>query len=262
MHNNYYSDPLPPDHTACKVDVDGRTIRAHRLAGVSPTVVFCGGFRSDMSGTKAMMLDAWCRERGQAYLRYDYSGHGVSDGEFEAGTIGQWLQDTLAVIDDLTHGPLVLVGSSMGGWIMLLAALARRERIAALVGIASAADFTEDLLWGGLSPVQQETLVRDGRIELPSDYSDAPHVITRTLVEEGRHHLLLDETIAVSCPVRLLHSLDDPDVPWETSLRIMQRIGHPDVRLTLMKDAGHRMSRSRDLQQILAVVGGLLNGGD
>ena len=247
------------EDTVHRVDAGGRVLRADMLPGASPTVVFCCGFRSDRSGTKAMTLDAWCGQRGQGYLRYDYSGHGESDGAFEDGTIGQWLADTLAVIDNLTTGPLLLVGSSMGGWIMLLTALARPHRICGLVGIASATDFTQDLLWNDLSDIQRNALERDGRIELPSDYSDDPHVITRELISEGRNHLLLDKPIALHCPVRLLHSLDDPDVPWETSLRTMQRIDNDNVRLILFKDAGHRMSRPEDLHQILLAVGNLLD---
>ena len=244
--------------TACQVSVGHRIVRANRLKGKTPTVVFCGGFRSDMAGTKAMMLDDWCRERGQGYLRFDYSGHGESDGAFEEGTIGQWLDDTLEVIDRLTVGPLLLVGSSMGGWIMLLAALARPDRVAGLVGIASAPDFTEELLWNNLTSEQQDALEKDGRIELPSDYSDDPHVITRGLITEGRNHLLLANRIRLNCPVRLLHSLDDSDVPWKISLRAMRQIDHNDVRLSLLKDAGHRISRPQDLQQILDTVEGLL----
>ncbi len=247
-----------PASSQCQVNIDGRIIRAHRLQGASPTVVFCGGFRSDMSGTKAMTLDAWCRKRGQSYLRFDYSGHGESDGEFTKATIGQWLADTLAAIDELTSGPLVLVGSSMGGWISLLATLARPERVAGLAGIASAPDFTEDLLWDGLSANQQSILKREGRISLPSAYDEEPSIITRDLIEEGRDHLLLHGAIPIQCPVRLLHSLDDPDVPWETSLRLMQKIAHDDVRLTLLKDAGHRISRPEDLELILGTLGRLL----
>ena len=250
---------MSPSNSAHRVELDGRTLRAHRVAGKSPTVVFCGGFRSDMSGTKAMMLDAWCRNRSQGYLRFDYSGHGVSDGSFEEGTIGQWVKDTLAVIDELTDGPLLLVGSSMGGWIMLLAALSRPGRIAGLVGIASAPDFTEELLWEGLSTPQRNRLLQNGRIELPSDYADDPNTITLGLIEEGRGHLLLRDRIPVQCPVRLLHSLDDRDVPWEHSLRMMQRIDHDDVRLTLLKDAGHRMSRPEDLRQIALALQQLLD---
>ena len=249
---------MNPQESACQVAVGHRIVRANRLKGRSPTVVFCSGFRSDMAGTKAMMLDAWCRERDQGFLRFDYSGHGESDGTFEEGTIGRWLDDTLEVIDRLTVGPLLLVGSSMGGWITLLAALARPDRVAGLVGIASAPDFTEELLWRNLTREQQDTLEKDGRIELPSDYTDDPHVITQGLVTEGRNHLLLPNPIQLQCPVRLLHSLDDPDVPWEISLRAMQQIDHSDVRLSLLKDAGHRISRPQDLQQILVTVEGLL----
>ena len=234
-------------------------IHANVVDGGKPTVVFCGGFKSDMAGTKALALDTWCRERGQGFVRFDYSGHGESGGSFEDGTIGQWLADTLSVIDGLTEGPVILVGSSMGGWIMLLAALARPVRVTGLVGIASAPDFTDDLLWGDLSPAEQAGLMDSGRIELPSEYGDEPYVITRRLVEEGRRHLLLDDVIQIHCPVRLLQSLDDPDVPWETSLRLMRQLSHDDVRLTLLKDAGHRVSRPEDLALILDTLGDLLD---
>ncbi len=242
----------------CETRSGRYTIRAHRIEGSSPTVVFCGGFRSDMTGTKATALDAWCRDRGQGFVRFDYTGHGESDGEFEAATIGQWLQDTLAVIDDLTAEPLVLVGSSMGGWIMLLAAQQRPERIAGLVGIASAPDFTERLLWAGLDEGQQKALTETGRLSLRSDYLDNPTIVTTTLISEGRQHLLLNGPLDIPCPIRLLHSLDDPDVPWQLSLEIQQRVTHGDVQLTLLKDAGHRMSRSEDIALILDTTGQLL----
>ena len=234
-------------------------IHANVVDGRKPTVVFCGGFKSDMAGTKALALDTWCRERGQGFVRFDYSGHGESGGNFEDGSIGQWLADTLSVIDGLTEGPVILVGSSMGGWIMLLVALARPVRVTGLVGVASAPDFTDELLWGDLSPAEQAGLMDSGRIELPSEYGDEPYVITRRLVEEGRRHLLLDDAIQIHCPVRLLHSLDDPDVPWETSLRLMRQLSHDDVRLTLLKDAGHRVSRPEDLALILGTLGDLLD---
>ncbi len=233
-------------------------IHANVVEGRQPTVIFCGGFMSDMAGTKAMALDTWCRERGQGFARFDYSGHGESGGKFEDGTIGQWLGDTLSVIDGLTEGPVILVGSSMGGWVMLLAALARPVRVTGLVGIASAPDFTDELLWGEMSPEEQAELMDSGRIEQPSDYDDEPYIITRRLVEEGRRHLLLGDTIHIHCPVRLLHSLDDPDVPWETSLRIMRQLSHDDVRLILLKDAGHRVSRPEDLALVMDSLEGLL----
>ncbi len=205
-----------------------------------------------------MALDAWCRQRGQSYVRFDYSGHGESDGDFERGRIGQWLQDTLAVIDSLTTGPLVLAGSSMGGWIMLLAALQRPDRIAGLVGIASAPDFTQRVLWPGLDTGQLDSLEREGRIALPSAYMDEPTIITADLLAEARHHLLLEDAIDIRCPIRLLHSLDDPDVPWRLSLEVQRMAASDDVRLTLLKDAGHRISRPQDIDLILQTIGNLI----
>ena len=212
-----------------------------------PGVVFCGGFRSNMSGGKAEYLEAECRQRGQGFLRFDYTGHGRSDGRFEDGTIGSWLGDTLAVLDRLTDGPQILVGSSMGGWIAALAALARPERIAGLIGIAVAPDFTEELVWDRLSDEQREQLTREGLLLRPSDYDEAPDPITLRLVEEGREHLLLDGPVAIDGPVRLIHGMADADVPWQQSLRLAERITGPDVRLTLIKDGVHRLSRPQDL---------------
>ncbi len=234
-------------------------IHVNHLEGHDPTVVFCGGFRSDMSGTKAMALEAWCRQQSRGFLRFDYSGHGESSGDFIDGTIGQWCADTLSVIDQSTQGPLVLVGSSMGGWIMLLAALARPTRVAGLLGIASAPDFTEELLWDTMSLAEQQQLMQSGQTELPSDHGDDPVPITWRLVEEGRQHLLLGGSIPMDCPVRLVHSLDDPDVPWEVSLRLLRQIAHDDVHLTLLKDAGHRVSRPTDLSVILDQLNGLVH---
>ncbi len=215
-----------------------------------PGVLFCGGFRSNMSGGKAQYLEARCRARGQGFLRFDYTGHGASSGRFENGTIGGWLGDTLAVVDQLTEGPQVLVGSSMGGWIATLAALARPGRVAGLLGIASAPDFTEDLIWNRLPEAQRETLTRDGILLRPSDYDDAPDPITLRLVEEGRDHLVLGGAVAVEVPVRLIHGMADADVPWQQSLRLAERIASTDVQLQLVKDGAHRLSRPADLALI------------
>ena len=224
---------------------DGVELAWERSAGAQPTVVFLPGFRSDMTGEKATMLAAHCAERGQAMLRFDYSGHGSSGGRFEDGTIGVWKRDTLAVID-LTEGPLILVGSSMGGWIALLAALERRERVAGLIGIAAAPDFTETLMWEAMTFEQRATLMRDGVLHVPSQYGE-PTPITRALIEDGRRHLLLDSPIALDCPVRLLHGQRDADVPWELALRIAEDLTSDDVRVVLVKDGDHRLSRPQDL---------------
>jgi len=225
---------------------DGVALAWARQPGTSPTVVFLPGFRSDMTGDKATALAAFCGERGQALLRFDYSGHGASGGRFEDGTIGGWTDDALAVIDRLTEGPLVLVGASMGGWIALLAAIARPDRVAALIGIAAAPDFTEALIWQAMSFEQRATLMRNGILEQPSRYGD-PDPITRALIEDGRTRLLLNAPIALDCPVRLLHGQDDPDVPWEMALRIAEQVTSRDVQVMLVKDGDHRLSRPQDL---------------
>jgi pimeloyl-ACP methyl ester carboxylesterase len=209
-------------------------------------VVFLPGYRSDMTGDKATMLAAFCAQHGQAVLRFDYSGHGISGGRFEDGTIGLWTADALTVIDRLTNGPLLLVGSSMGGWIALLCALARRDRVAGLIGIAAAPDFTEALIWQALSFEQRARLMQDGVIHVPSQYGD-PTPITRALIEDGRNHLLLSSPIALHCPVRLLQGQADPDVPWEMALRIADQVDSVDVQVTLVKDGDHRLSRPQDL---------------
>ena len=226
---------------------DGATIAYHRLTGASPGIVFLGGYRSDMTGTKALFLDDYCREHGRAYVRFDYFGHGASSGDFELGTIGRWREDAISVIDSLTTGPQILVGSSMSGWVMLLAALARPQRVAALVGIAGAPDFTEELLWPRLSPGQRETLMQDGRVVLPSEYDPTGYLHTRILVEEGQRHLLLGGPIDLDLPVRLLHGMRDESVPWRMSLRLAERLTGRNVTVTLVKDGDHRLSTPADL---------------
>ena len=226
---------------------DGATIAYHRLAGGAPGIVFLGGYRSDMTGTKALFLQDYCQQRGRAYVRFDYFGHGASSGDFALGTVGRWRDDAIAVIDSLTTGPQILVGSSMSGWIMLLAALARPERLAALVGIAGAPDFTEELLWPRLTPAQRETLMREGRVVLPSDYDPAGYLYTRALIEDGRRHLLLGKPIALDMPARLLHGMRDESVPWRLSLRLAERLSSSDVAVTLVKDGDHRLSKPAEL---------------
>ena len=225
---------------------DGTHLAWARTPGHAPTTVFLPGFRSDMTGAKAIAVEAWCREAGSACLRLDYSGHGASDGAFTDGTIGQWTADALTLIDTLTEGPLILVGSSMGGWIALLIALARPHRTAGLIGIAAAPDFTQALMWDAMMPPERATLQRDGVLHLPSQYGD-PTPITLRLIEEGRTHLLMPNPIPIPCPVRLLHGQQDPDVPWETALRLSEQIQSPDVQITLIKDGDHRLSRTPDL---------------
>ncbi|MEA2738461.1 MAG: hypothetical protein QOH05_1768 [Acetobacteraceae bacterium] len=229
-----------------------------RLAGASPTVVFLPGFRSDMTGDKATALAAFCAERGIGMLRFDYSGHGASSGDFLDGTIGAWAADALAAIDALTAGPLVLVGSSMGGWIALLAAIARPDRIAALVGIAAAPDFTQRLMWDAMAPPERAMLERDGVLYVPSQYGDATP-ITLALIQDGARHLVLTGRIPIGCPVRLLHGRADPDVPWELALRIAEQVETPDARVILVKDGDHRLSRPADLALLRQTVGALLD---
>jgi pimeloyl-ACP methyl ester carboxylesterase len=237
---------------------DGTQLAWLRTAGRAPAVVFLPGYRSDMAGEKATMLAAFCAARGQAMLRFDYSGHGASDGTFEDGTIGIWAADALTAIDALSEGPLVLVGSSMGGWIALLTALARPARVAGLVGIAAAPDFTETLMWAAMAPAERAVLLRDGVLRVPSQYGP-PYAITRALIEDGRSHLLLGAPLAIDCPTRLLHGQRDPDVPWETALRIAERVSSEDVRITLVKDGDHRLSRPQDLALLREILAGLLD---
>ncbi len=233
---------------------DGNVVAYAKTSGRAPTVVFLGGFRSDMTGTKAMALEAWAQRNGRAYLRFDYFGHGQSSGRFEDGTIGRWRDDSLDAIDQLTEGKLVLVGSSMGGWLSLLVARARPERLAGLVLIAAAPDFTERLLPEKLSAEDRAILERDGRLEKPSQYSPEPSVFTWKLIEEGRNHLLLDKPFALPCPVRLLHGQSDPDVPWEHSLQIARHIDAPEVITTFIKGGDHRLSTPADIARLIAAV--------
>ena len=233
---------------------DGRRLAHRHASGRSPGVLFCPGFRSDMTGIKATTLEAHCRRTGRACTRFDYTGHGASSGRFEDGTIGAWKDDTLAIIDRVARGPLLIVGSSLGAWIALLAAVARPDRVRGLVGIAGAPDFTEDLIWTAASPAMRFALATEGRWTRPSAYSDEPDVITMRLIEEGRQHLLLRAPIPLTCPVHLIHGQRDPDVPWRTSLRLAERLESDDVTVELIKDGDHRLSRPTDLARISAAV--------
>jgi pimeloyl-ACP methyl ester carboxylesterase len=236
---------------------DGVELAWMRDDGQHPTVVFLPGFRSDMTGEKATALASYCAARGQAMLRFDYSGHGASGGRFEEGTIGRWAEDALAVIDRASEGPLLLVGSSMGGWIALLAARARPGRVVGLLGIAAAPDFTEVLMWQAMTFEQRATLMSSGVLHVPSQYGD-PYPITRALIEDGRNHLLLHEPVALDRPVRLLHGQRDPDVPWEFALRIADQVTSSDVRVILVKDGDHRLSRPQDLALLCQTLSPLL----
>ena len=224
-----------------------------RQPGAGPTVVFLGGYCSDMTGTKAAALRDHCRAGNRAILCFDYRGHGQSGGDFNQCGISDWRDDALAVIDELSEGPLVLVGSSMGGWIMLLVALARRQRIKGLVGVAAAPDFTEDVL-RALSNTQQQELQKNGLIHVGCDYDDDPYPVTRRLLEDGRNNLLLNAPIRLNCPVRLLQGMQDQDVPWQNATRIMENLESNDAHLQLLKNSGHRLSEPHELGLLMGAV--------
>lgn len=229
----------------------GRRIACHITPGAGPGVVFLGGFKSDMGGTKAVFLQDWAGRTGRAFLRFDYSGHGQSGGAFEDGCIGDWFEDAAAVLG-LTDGPQVLVGSSMGGWISLLLARAMPDRVAGLVTIAAAPDFTEDSMWAGFSDTQKAALAA-GFVDLPSDYG-APYRITRRLIEDGRRHLVLRDPLHLPFPVRMLQGTADVDVPMDRALRLLDHATGPDIRLTLVKGADHRFSTNACLAMIAQAV--------
>jgi pimeloyl-ACP methyl ester carboxylesterase len=239
MADAHSPDPIMVDRG------DGIRLAARHVAGRGPTLMFLPGYMSDMAGTKAQHLLAWARHSGRACLLLDYSGCGQSEGGFDAGSITRWAADATAVADALAPGPLLPIGSSMGGWVMLHLALTRPARIHALVGIAPAPDFTR---WGlALTPDDHASLARDGHITRPSAYADSPYRYTRALLEDARTACLLDTPIALDCPVRLLHGEDDPDVPWDISRRLMASLESADVQLTLVKGGDHRLSTPTDL---------------
>lgn len=225
-----------------------------RQEGAGPGLVWLGGFKSDMTGTKAAFLADWARAQGRACLRFDYSGHGASEGAFEDGSISDWLADARAAFDALTQGPQILVGSSMGGWIAALLALERPERVAGAVFIAPAPDFTEELMWREMRADQRAQLMEKGRIEEPSDYSDEPTIITKKLIEDGRRRLILGGPIKIHCPVRILQGMADPDVPWRHALRFAELLESGDVEITLIKSGDHRLSAPADLKRLGAAI--------
>src|SRR5215207_1110966 len=236
-----------------------RRIAVRARTGGAPGLFWLGGFNSDMKGTKAVALDAWAAEHGRASVRFDYSGHGESGGKFADGTIGRWLEESLAVFERSCEGPQVVIGSSMGGWMALLLAreLAKREAgrgsLAGLVLIAPAPDFTELLMWNGFSPEIRDEIMTRGVWHRPSQYGD-PYPITRALIEEGRNHLLLGSAIEVGCPVRILQGAQDPDVPWQHAFALAHRLPAEDVVLTMIQDGDHRLSRPQDIARIMAAV--------
>ncbi|WP_164118367.1 alpha/beta hydrolase [Sphingorhabdus sp. Alg239-R122] len=231
----------------------------HRKAApenkTAPTLVFLPGYMSDMEGGKATALDAWAAQSGHAMLRFDYGGCGISEGDFRMQSLADWRDDALLMIDTLVEGPVILVGSSMGGWLMLLVALARPEKIAGIVGIAAAPDFTR---WG-FDDAHKAIIQTEGTLEEPSEYSDEPYVTTRIFWESGEANLLLDGEIALDCPVRLLHGQNDADVPWEISLKTAHALRAPDVQTLLIKDGDHRLSRDQDIDMLIRTVARLYN---
>jgi len=233
---------------------DNLKLAFRQVAGTNPTVVWLGGFHSDMLGTKAQVLADQAQATGGGYLRFDYFGHGESDGAFEDGTITRWREDALAVIDELTEGPLVLVGSSMGGWLACLVAMVRPERVKALVLVAPAPDFTEKLMTPELSDEARAAIARDGRWIRPSDYDDGGYAITRELLEDGARWSILPGPVPIDIPVRVLQGGADPDVPWTHALELANALNGDDVVFTLIKDGDHRLSRPQDLERLVAAV--------
>ena len=254
---------------------DGTTLAFYatpaREGRAGPGIVFLGGFMSDMTGEKATTLEAWAQRTGHAYLRLDYSGHGYSGGEFRDGTVGRWAADALAVIDHAGRtvaglgGPLLLVGSSMGGWIMVRVALALQQaggaqHAAGLVGIAAAPDFTHDLMPERLGSEVMAHIASTGFYSAPTEYSDEPYIVTRALIDDGNRQRVLDKPLRLDIPVRLIHGAADPDVPWTQSQKLMETLTSDDVELILVKDGDHRLSSQRDLARLIAVVEGLAGG--
>ena len=238
-----------------------RAIAVRVLVGAPPGLFWLGGYKSDMKGTKAQALADWAAQQGRGFVRFDYSGHGESEGAFIDGTIGRWLAESLAVFDACCRGPQLLIGSSMGGWLALLLIRALRQRREAapasaigLVLIAPAIDFTEELMWKRFTPEIKRELETKGVWARPSQYSPEPYLVTRQLIEEGRHHLLLGGMIETGCPVRILQGVMDPDVPWQHAKALLARFACDDVVLTLVKDGDHRLSRSEDIDRLIAAV--------
>ncbi|MDX8351203.1 alpha/beta hydrolase [Cognatiyoonia sp. IB215182] len=242
------------------ISPEGRRIAYHLTDGTGPAVVFLGGFKSDMGGTKAVFLEKWARDSGRAFLRFDYSGHGDSGEAFTDGCIGDWFADACAAIG-LLAGKVVLVGSSMGGWISLLVARAMPERIAGMVTIAAAPDFTEDSMWAGFSDAQKAELQSAGQVALPSEYGE-PYIITKRLIEEGRQRLVLRDQLSLPFPVRFLQGTADADVDMSVALRLLDHAEGPDMRLTLVDGADHRFSNETCLDLIKASVEDVLTAQD
>ncbi len=248
-----------------QIEIDGRRIAVRQRAALSgasrPGIVWFGGFMSDMNSTKAVALDHWAATQGRAMLRFDYSGHGLSDGRFEDGTIGRWSEDALGALRQETGGPQIIVGSSMGAWIALLAARTLAEageagRLAGMVLVAPAVDFTECLMWARFTPEIRRVILEEGVWHRPSTYG-APYPITRALIEDGRRHCLLDQTVRSHCPVHILQGMRDEDVPWHHAMMLVEHIAQDPVSITLVKDGDHRLSRDEDIVRLIAAVDGI-----
>jgi pimeloyl-ACP methyl ester carboxylesterase len=242
-----------------------RRIAVLASSGKAPGVFWLGGFRSDMTGTKADALDLWAEEQNRSAIRFDYSGHGISEGRFEDGTISRWLEESEAVFDAFTTEPQVLVGSSMGGWLALLLAkrLAERndsDRLHGMVLLAPAVDMTKDLMWDTMRPATRKKLKKDGFIETPSSYSPEPDVITRVLIEDGEKHLFGEQPIEAGCPVHVIQGMQDEDVPWAHATKLMERFAFDDAVLTLVRDGDHRLSRPEDIDRLIGAVSAMIEG--
>jgi pimeloyl-ACP methyl ester carboxylesterase len=233
---------------------NNRQIAYHKTDGTGPGVVFLGGFKSDMDGTKAIYLEEWAKSKDRAFLRFDYSGHGQSSGEFVDGCIGDWADDAQEAILGLTDGPQILVGSSMGGWLALLMAKRIPQKVVGLVGIAAAPDFTEDSMWANFSDDHKITIVSEGQLALENDYSDEPYIITQKLIEDGRNQLVLRDPLDLPFPVRLLHGTDDADVDMSVPLRLIKHVSGDDIHLSLIKGADHRFSEPDNLAMIRRAI--------
>jgi pimeloyl-ACP methyl ester carboxylesterase len=237
---------------------DGTKLAYRKVKGKSPTIIWCGGLKSDMEGSKATFLENWAKQTGHSYIRFDYFGHGLSDGEFTDGTISRWASDTVSILDELTEGDCILVGSSMGGWAGLLAALDRKDRVAAIVFVNPAPDFTEKLTYASWTDGQKADLVEKGVVYEPSGYEE-PYAYSKELIEDGRARQILDAPIALKCPIRILQGAEDTVVPPKHSQRIVDAIESEDVTYTLVKDGDHSLSREQDLKLLSVTLSGLLD---
>jgi pimeloyl-ACP methyl ester carboxylesterase len=249
---------------------NGHTLAYHKFTpkhnnNDTPGVIFLGGFKSDMQGSKAIFLQDFCQKNDIPFVRMDYLGHGESSGVFTDFTIGDWADNVVTALDELTTGKQIIIGSSMGGWLMLLAAIARPNRLHSLIGIAAAPDFTEDLMWAALSDDEKTILERDGQYTLPLECHHVnqedfePYTITHRLITEARKHLLLGNSISIECPVRLIHGLDDEDVPHRYSLSASEKIVSSDVQVILQKNGDHRMSTTESLSILESTLQNILS---